>query len=120
MNDSCHIVNFDGVLNKYFSKLIDDDDIRAEKINEDTYGGYDFKTYKRTFPNLEFTEENLMTAYQLIIKFIEDTKDSVKALIFIPDISEFFIKELGLRWEKIGKPNNLVVEIGGYYWRFRK
>lgn len=112
-SSTSQIIKFDGVLNKDFSYLTNDEDIRSVILHDGTYGGYDFKTYQEICKDHSFSQTNLILGSQLLMKFIEERKNASTALRFIPHLSEFFIQELEERWHLLGKPHYLIIEVGG-------
>lgn len=75
-------------------------------------GHDDFGTYEKYNSNKKFTEEHYILGGDLFREFI-DKYGEYENLCFRPHIAKHFIAKIGQMWQNIGKPKNLILEIGG-------
>lgn len=96
-----NIIKFDGMLN---SNL----DNRYTARDHD-----DFTTYTKYNPSLTPMPANHIIAGDLLSTFVQRFGETTEVLTFMPHVRDFFLVTLQQKWSELGKPKNLILEIGG-------
>ena len=101
MLDDSNVVKFDGLLNTSI-------DGRFTASDHD-----DFGLYTAQNPSIEITEENHLLGGTLLRDFIDEFGETNERLTLIPHLQQFFRAQLQRRWWALGRPDYLVLEMGG-------
>lgn len=97
------VIKFDGVFN---SNL---DGRYPSTKRTDT----DFALYADLNPEMEFSSANLLLGGTILGDFIAEYGETNELLMFRPHLITYFKAILQEHWQALGKPNILIVEIGG-------
>lgn len=75
-------------------------------------GRDDFAIYEKYNPSKKFGEEHYFLGGHLLLDFITEYGE-YENLMFKPYMSLYFASRIQEMWHSIGKPDNLIIEIGG-------
>ncbi len=75
----------------------------------------DFVVYRRFHEDIAFGGPHLILNAPLMQSFLERFGECSEHLMFCPHMAKFFAIEIHNRWRALGKPSNLLIEIGGTF-----
>lgn len=75
----------------------------------------DFVVYRRFHENIPFGGAHLILNASLMQRFFERFGECEEHLMFSPHLAKFFVLEVHERWKALGKPRDLLIEIGGTF-----
>jgi CTP synthase (UTP-ammonia lyase) len=75
----------------------------------------DFVVYRRFHEDIAFGGHHLILNAPLMQSFFERFGECNEHLMFCPHLAKFFAIEIHNRWRALGKPSNLLIEIGGTF-----
>lgn len=75
--------------------------------------GHDFVIYKKYHDHIEYGGYNLILNGPFIIEFLNRFGESKEHLMFRPHVAKFFARRIFENWINLGKPKDLIIEIGG-------
>jgi len=97
------ILKFDGFLNTNF-------DGRYPSRTD-----HDFVVYRKFHNHIEFGGNHLILNSPFMLEFFDKYGESKEHLMFCPHVSKYFAKKIYENWTNLGKPNNLLFEVGGTF-----
>lgn len=75
----------------------------------------DFVVYRRFHETMPFGGHHLILNAPLMQKFFERFGECEEHLMFSPHLAKFFVLEIHERWKALGKPRDLLIEVGGTF-----
>lgn len=73
----------------------------------------DFVIYRKFHDHIEFGGSHLILSAILMTEFFETYGECKEHLMFRPHLAQFFAHRIYLNWIALGRPNDLIVEVGG-------
>lgn len=75
----------------------------------------DFVVYRRFHKKIAFGGPHLILNAPLMQRFFERFGEFEEHLMFCPHLAKFFVVEIHERWKALGKPRDLLIEVGGTF-----
>jgi CTP synthase (UTP-ammonia lyase) len=97
-----HIIKYDGILNLSIGDKYIFDEIESD----------DFLLYRQNGA-LSFSTSNSLMLGDIVSQFLLEYGRNIVNFSLRPHIAEFTIQSVYNKWVELGRPNNLLIEIGG-------